>query len=164
MLKKILLVILILLLAFVLYFVVRFFMLGAASADGSAPGLVNGQLTRCPPSPNCVNSEYADDTEHLAAPITLIQDDVNAANRIAAQVIEDMGGRVVSNDGNYIAATFTSSLFRFVDDFEIRIDENSGLMHIRSASRVGYGDMGVNARRVDKFQKRFAEKVAEATP
>ena len=162
MVKKIILILLVVVLAFAGYLVVRFFMLGAESAHGSAPGLVNGQLTHCPPSPNCVNSEYAGDTDHLATPVTLLQDDSAAINRIVIQSIESMGGRIVSNEGNYIAATFTSRIFRFVDDFEVRIDENSGLMHVRSASRVGYGDMGVNARRVEKFQKRFANRVADA--
>jgi uncharacterized protein (DUF1499 family) len=164
MLKKILLAVLVLLLVFVVFVVVRFSMLGAESSQASAPGLVNGQLTRCPASPNCFNSEFADDTDHYTAPVTLVQKDPAVVKDAAVAAITAMGGEVTATDGPYIAATFTSKLFRFVDDFELRIDEASGEMHIRSASRVGYGDMGVNAERVAEFKEVFANQVSANRP
>ena len=67
-----------------------------------------------------------------------------------------MGGQVQTVDGDRLVATFTSRLFRFVDDFALRVDGSAGLLHIRSASRVGYGDFGVNRRRVERFRAGFA--------
>ena len=64
-------------------------------------------------------------------------------------VIVAAGGNIESDDGKYLWATFTSPIFRFVDDFEARIDEQNAEIHLRSASRVGHGDMGVNKKRVD---------------
>jgi len=60
---------------------------------------------------------------------------------------------VVETTDTYIAATFTSKLFKFVDDFEARFDAQNNLIHLRSASREGYSDMGVNARRIAAIKK-----------
>lgn len=158
-LKLTLLAVLLLLLVLVVVFVLRLALLAADSADGRAPGLMDGRLSPCPASPNCVNSEYPGDSEHLTAPVTLTLDDPARARQIARQVIQGMGGEVVRIEDHYLAATFTSSLFRFVDDFEVRLDSAEGLLHLRSASRVGYGDMGVNAERAERFKTRFAKQV-----
>ncbi len=70
-------------------------------------------------------------------------------------VILEMGGKIVSRDQFYLAATFSSRLFGLVDDFEIRWAPESGLLHIRSESRTGYSDLGVNRKRVDEFKNRY---------
>ena len=64
-------------------------------------------------------------------------------------VILKMGGNVQVESGNYLAAIFTSVIFKFVDDLEIRIDSTPEVIHIRSASRVGYSDMDVNKKRME---------------
>ncbi|MDQ6965890.1 MAG: DUF1499 domain-containing protein, partial [Mariprofundaceae bacterium] len=56
-------------------------------------------------------------------------------------------------DDDYLHATFTSRLFRFVDDVELHRDAASGVVHIRSASRVGHSDFGVNRKRVEVIRK-----------
>ena len=73
-----------------------------------------------------------------------------------------MGGSIKSESSNYLAATFTSRLFRFIDDVEIRIDPDLGQIHIRSASRTGHGDWGVNAKRVDLIKTLYLEKTSAA--
>lgn len=65
-------------------------------------------------------------------------------------------------DDHYLAATFTSAIFRFVDDLELRIDPRQEVIHIRSASRVGRRDGGVNRRRVEKFKAQFEANLAKA--
>jgi uncharacterized protein (DUF1499 family) len=60
-----------------------------------------------------------------------------------------MRGTIHSEGNNYLAATFSSRIFRFVDDFEIRVDPALKIVHIRSASRVGRGDMGINKKRLN---------------
>ena len=73
-----------------------------------------------------------------------------------------MGGNVQVESCDYLAATFTSAIFKFVDDLEIRIDSTQEVIHIRSASRVGYSDMGVNKKRTELLKKLFNNEVSEA--
>jgi len=109
-------------------------------------GLNHGQLRPCPASPNCVCSEAADrtDPEHGVTPIPL---QAGTWARLK-QIIVEQGGEINQDDGHYLHATFTSSLFHFVDDLELRLDPAADVIQIRSASRVGRSDFGVNRQRV----------------
>jgi uncharacterized protein (DUF1499 family) len=66
------------------------------------------------------------------------------------QAIEDLGGVVTDVRDEYMAAEFSSKVMRFVDDVEFRKGEMQ--VHVRSSSRVGYGDMGVNRKRVEELR------------
>lgn len=124
--------------------------LGQKSRTGTAPGLQAGQLTACPSSPNCVSSEAGTPQEQKVDPLPL---------RVWGQipsVVEEMGGTVTRNEGNYIAAEFTSSLFKFTDDVEFRRSDEA--VHVRSASRVGYSDMGANRERVAALRDQMANE------
>jgi len=70
-------------------------------------------------------------------------------------IIRDMGGSIQVEETDYLAATFTSSVFRFVDDLELRIDADQKTIHLRSASRVGHGDGGVNRKRVELLKNSY---------
>ncbi len=135
----------------VLLILVCFLIVGFTSKPKNANGLVSGKLTECSSKPNCVSSEHDESDSHFVAPIKM-QPIV-----VVKQVILQMGGVIVEEKDNYIAATFTSFLFRFVDDFEVRLDGSAGLMHVRSASRVGHSDFGVNRKRVEQFRAAFNE-------
>ena len=65
--------------------------------------------------------------------------------------------KIVTVDDNYLYAEFRSALFRFVDDVEFLIDPKERAIHFRSASRVGYSDLGVNRHRMEQIQKGFSE-------
>jgi uncharacterized protein (DUF1499 family) len=65
---------------------------------------------------------------------------------------------IVDND-RYIHVTFTSRIMRFVDDVEFLFDDTNKQIHVRSASRVGYSDMGVNRKRVENLRKLFNERL-----
>jgi uncharacterized protein (DUF1499 family) len=69
-----------------------------------------------------------------------------------------MGGKIQEEHDGYLWTTFTSRLFRFVDDVEFRIVSSEGLIHVRSGSRMGYSDLGVNRRRVEKLRTIFNQK------
>ncbi len=71
------------------------------------------------------------------------------------QVIQAQGGKLVEDKEDYLHATFTSTLFRFIDDLELSLDENNKLIHIRSASRVGHSDLGQNRKRVERLRNDF---------
>ncbi|MEM1437132.1 MAG: DUF1499 domain-containing protein [Pseudomonadota bacterium] len=124
-----------------------FFYLGRKSQTGTAPGLSEGQLTPCPASPNCVSSELNTPEDKKVAPLP-----VGVWERVPG-VIADLGGTVTQQDAGYVAAEFTSSTFKFVDDVEFRLDEDA--VHVRSASRVGYSDGGANGARVAALRDRL---------
>jgi uncharacterized protein (DUF1499 family) len=128
------------------------------SKNWNAPGLIDKKLTRCPDKPNCVCSEYKDDVKHYVEPI-FIPDNMSNAEEILKIIITDMGGKIVSEKDKYIAVVFTSSIFKFADDLELRFDTDNGVIHIRSAARVGYSDMGVNKKRVETLKKLFAGRI-----
>jgi len=124
-----------------------FFYLGRQSQTGAPPGLADGRLSPCPESPNCVSSEPGAPDSHAVAPLPADAWDA------LPQVIRDLGGEIVRTETDYIAATFTSNLFKFVDDVEFRRTEDA--VHVRSASRVGHSDMGANKKRVAEIRSRL---------
>lgn len=63
--------------------------------------------------------------------------------------------KITISKDDYICAKSTSLLFRFVDDLEFVFDANKKIIHVRSASRVGYSGFGVNRKRVENIQKKF---------
>ena len=135
------------------------FVLGKYSQRGHAPGLVNGSLSKCTTKPNCVCSEYIDDVYHYIKPIEKLDSIKILDISKASATIQEMGGTIHSETDKYVAATFISPIFGFVDDFEIRNDQTQGILHIRSASRMGYSDGGVNRKRAEKFKKIYFQNV-----
>jgi uncharacterized protein (DUF1499 family) len=122
------------------------------------------QLKPCPSSPNCINTEYPDDKDHYLVALSFSEQKMDTINELSKDIILNMGGKVIDESGNlktnyYLHATFTSTIFSFVDDFEIRLNNETELLHIRSSSRVGYSDFGVNKRRVKEFSKQFEIKL-----
>jgi uncharacterized protein (DUF1499 family) len=65
--------------------------------------------------------------------------------------------RIVTDHGNYIRAECASLIFRFTDDVEVYFDDKQKLIHVKSASRIGYSDLGVNRRRVEKIRRKYLE-------
>jgi len=120
-------------------------------------GLVDGKLKACPGSPNCVCSEsYAEtDAAHQISSVKLSGINIEAPWKLLRQAVIDQGGQIIREDDVYLHAEFTSSVFRFVDDLELRMDRQSGLIHLRSASRVGHSDLGANRKRVEAIWHRF---------
>ena len=90
------------------------------------------------------------------APIPITGTTDEARQTLLAVIGAMPRAKVVTDDGNYIHATFTSRVFRFVDDVEFVIDDSASEIHFRSASRVGYGDMGVNRKRMEEIRSHFA--------
>lgn len=140
--------------------IVLLFVLGVMSRSGKQPGMQDGALLACPDTPNCVCSEYADDSRHFIEPIVLSATGVTEGLAVLKEVVLEMGGTVQAEQADYLAATFRSALFGFVDDLEIRADPSAGLIHVRSASRVGHGDQGVNRKRVETLKAMFMSRAA----
>lgn len=140
--------ILIILALLVLFVLVSFYILGKKSQGGSAPGLVDGKLAACSSKPNCASSEARTDESQKVEPFAAIEwEDLK-------QAVKDTGGVITNDTGDYFSAEFTSSFFKFVDDFEAR--RNDEFVHVRSSSRVGYSDRGVNKARIESLRAKIS--------
>ena len=144
---KMLVNIIIILIAIVALGVGAFVYLGMKSRAGAPQGLVDGRLAACPSSPNCVLSEAGADDKHAVAPLP-----ASAWEKIPGAV-GDLGGTVTQINETYVSATFKSKVFGFVDDVEFRKGDEA--VHVRSASRVGYSDRGVNRARVEALRAKL---------
>lgn len=111
-------------------------------------------LPPCPDSPNCVSTEAAD-AAHRMDPIPYTGAPELAVRRLVTIVEGMSGGRVKHQDGRSLHAEFTSLVFRFVDDVDLLVDADAGLIRFRSASRVGYSDLGANRKRMEQIRRAF---------
>jgi uncharacterized protein (DUF1499 family) len=139
-------------------FVILALLLTVLSCASNPPKvqLVDGKLRPCPSSPNCVSSE-SDSASSRIEPLTF-QCPPEKAWSALKETIREMGGKIQEEHDGYLWATFTSKLFRFVDDVEFRMVSSDGMIHVRSGSRVGYSDLGVNRKRVEKLRTIFNQK------
>ena len=110
------------------------------------------QIQPCPSSPNCV-STLAQDEQHAITPLRYQRSRVQATEALKEAVLSLPRAKLIEEDDSYLHFEFTSLLLRFVDDVEFLFDEESKTIHFRSASRVGYGDFGVNRRRMEEIRK-----------
>jgi len=108
-------------------------------------GVNNGRLAPCPDSPNCVSS-YATDEEHGIDPLAANLDQIESV------LVGLSEANIVSASENYLYAEFTSSIMRYVDDVEFLYAIESGVTHVRSASRLGQSDFGVNRDRIEQIR------------
>jgi len=115
-------------------------------------------LAPCPSSPNCVSSDADPGDSHHVAPFTLA---VPAAEawRVVRQVIEEQPRtRIVAHTDHSLHAECRSRIFRFVDDLELRLRPAEGIIAVRSASRIGHSDLGVNRKRVEALRAELSRR------
>ena len=117
----------------------------------AATGINNGNLEPCPSSPNCVVSLNGDE-EHTIEPITYKSDRADARETLLKVLSVLPRTEVIDRADNYIKAESTSRIFKFVDDVEFYFPEDENVIHVRSASRVGESDLGVNRRRIEQIR------------
>jgi len=130
--------------------------LGVLSQQPPELGLIDGKLRPCPDTPNCVCSEASHtDAMHFIEPIPVPADRADTAWEKLLEAVQGEGGEVKLQSDGYMHATFTSMIFRYVDDVEARLDDDAGLIHLRSASRVGHSDLGANRKRIEGIRKRY---------
>jgi len=121
-------------------------------------GVADGKLSPCPDSPNCVSS-FADDEDHKIDPFKFSIPAEALMQKLKSVVSGREGARIMEPKELYLRAEFTSSFFKFVDDVEFLIDPNTNTLHCRSASRVGYSDMGANRDRIVAILKELESAI-----
>lgn len=136
--------------------IVLFAVLSMTSTPPSSLGLQAGRLAPCPDSPNCVSS-VATDTRHVIAPFALDRSVGCAKEELKQAIAKLPRTKLITETENYLHFEFRSLILRFVDDVEFHLDETTKTIHVRSASRVGHSDLGVNRRRVEAIRERLPE-------
>jgi uncharacterized protein (DUF1499 family) len=122
--------------------------------------MFNETLSPCSDSPNCVSSR-ADDAQHFIAPF-IYRGTLSEVQSNLISILQSIPRtRLINIERTYIQVEFTSALFGFIDDAEFYFPENEKLIHVRSASRVGYYDFGVNRTRLERIRKLLS---AESPP
>ncbi len=121
-------------------------------------GVSGGRLAPCKLTPNCVSSQ-ADpvDAVHYVTPIVHRGASIAALAALRAAIEAMPRARIVHEAPGYLYAEFRSRLMRFVDDVEFATDATTGVIHVRSASRAGHYDFGVNRARVEAIRKLIAD-------
>ncbi len=112
-------------------------------------GVNNGKLKPCPGTPNCVSSQ-SDNSKEKVEPLPAVPiSDVK-------KVVENMERTtIITETDNYLYAEFKSKLMGYVDDVEFYLDPNENVIHVRSASRLGKSDLGVNRARVEEIRAKI---------
>lgn len=129
-----------------------FYVMGKESKNSANAGLVEGALQACPERPSCVCS--TDSSKQHGIDALSVPAGVDAPIAALAEIIKAMPNTtIVSQDEGYLHATFTSKLFRFVDDVELLLDGDK--VQLRSVSRVGYSDLGANRKRAEAIRTAF---------
>ena len=124
-------------------------------------GYSNGRLAPCKTTPNCVSSQ-ADpkDGQHYIAPIVLKGNAPGDAIAAIRKAVESMPRtRVVEAEPGYLYTEFKSKLMGFVDDVEFLFDPAKGVVHVRSASRLGRKDFGVNRERIERLRTLLEKRI-----
>jgi uncharacterized protein (DUF1499 family) len=114
-------------------------------------------LAPCPESPNCVSS-LAGDRTHYIEPLVLQGDPQADWERLRVVIAAQPRTTITEESANYLHVEVRSLVFRFVDDLELLRIPDEQLVHVRSASRTGYSDLGVNRRRVERIRRLLSER------
>jgi len=129
-------------------------MLARLAADSRslspALGLTGDTLTPCPESPNCVSSDAPGNDPHYIEPLAL--SDAGQWDTLIKRISTMAGATLVTLEHDYAHFTFSTPLLGFVDDVECHYRPAQSQAAIRSASRVGYGDMNINRKRVEAIR------------
>ena len=123
-----------------------------SSCSGVVP-LTIGQFAKCPEKPNCVSTKNSS-IKNTIKPIFYKGSHENAKQNLLLAIKTFGSAKVKKELDQFIHVEFTSNIFRFIDDVEFYLTEQ-GVIHFRSASRIGLSDLGVNRRRVEMIRIAF---------
>ena len=117
-------------------------------------GIADGKLKPCGERPNCVCS-HATDGESAIQPLKIVEARAAEFSRLQDLFSYMQGATLIEEGQGYLRFEFSTPVMRYVDDVEFLLDDAAGAIHVRSASRVGYSDMGANRERVETIRAKF---------
>lgn len=127
------------------------FISGCSGVRPGNLGVRDGRLAPCAASPNCVSS-LSTDKEHSIEPLSYTSSPAEAMADLKQIILRMKRTRIITQNDTYLYAEFTSALFRFIDDVEFFFNEKAKRIEVRSASRLGSSDLGVNRKRVEEIR------------
>ena len=130
-------------------------LLCAACAGAPPPTGAGAGLAPCPDTSNCVSSRESDPKRRVD-PLPLQGSAAEGLAAVRRVILALPRSRIAAEGPGFLRAEFRSLIFGFVDDVDVVVDEPAGVIHIRSAARVGQSDLGVNRRRVGEIRDRLA--------
>ena len=130
---------------------------GCAGRTPEGLGLREGRLAPCPSSPNCVSSD-ATDPGHAIEAIAVEGSMTEAWAGLRSLLETTERVTIVSDEPDYLHAVFTTRIMRYRDDVEFHARPQQGEIAVRSASRVGYSDMGTNRKRVEWIRSELVRR------
>lgn len=132
------------------------------SFPGTRPanlGVADGQFAPCPTTPNCVSSQNQD-REHAIAPFRYTTSPDDAFDKLKTILAAQPRVNILTATDDYVRAEFTIPIVGFVDDVEFYLDRAANVIQVRSASRLGESDLGVNRKRVETIRTKLGEASA----
>jgi uncharacterized protein (DUF1499 family) len=115
----------------------------------SSIGLHDGKLSPCPDSPNCVSTQ-SNDRQHGIEALSFRGAKAPTMAAILAVVEKMPRTKIITQRDEYLHVEYRTKM-GFVDDVEFYLNESTRTVHFRSASRIGYSDLGVNRKRMEEF-------------
>lgn len=137
----------------ILYFLLFLFFIQCSGSPPGDLGVRSGKLKECPAKPNCVSSQSPTEDSHYIPPFTYTSSRAEEQKRLKKILTELPRTHLVKEEDGYLYYEFTSLLMRYVDDVEFFFDDTTKLIQIRSASRLGQSDLGVNRKRIEGVRK-----------
>jgi len=119
-------------------------------------GMVDNKFGPCPDKPNCVSTQAEKGQKQFLIPIKYSFKKDRAMQKMEEMVLKLPRMKLIKKDGDYFHFTSTSRLMGFVDDLEIYFGD-PGLIHLKSSSRSGYYDFGVNKSRLTDLSFKFIQ-------
>lgn len=132
---------------------------GCASSPPDHFMAADGQFTPCSSAPHCVSSQAPEDSDRHVSPFTYTTSTSVARSALIATLSRAKSAKLVTRKPQFVHATFTSTL-GFVDDVTFLIQPNDQRIDVKSSSRIGYYDFGVNRNRVTRLHKAFDSALA----
>ena len=117
-------------------------------------GVSEGRLAACPDRPNCVSSQD-ESSEHGILPLSFSEAPEQAWQRLRTVLDGMPQATLVTEQPEYLHYEFRTPLMGYVDDVEFLRDDRQNVIHFRSASRLGYSDLGTNRRRMEQIRTQF---------
>ena len=120
-------------------------------------GITAGKLIQCPDKPNCVNSQIIDN-EHFIEPIIINKTQIEPKEQLIQIINSIKSAKIKEVKNDYLRVEFVSTVFGFVDDVEFYFPAATSdkvVVDVRSASRLGHSDFGVNRKRIEEIRNKL---------
>jgi uncharacterized protein (DUF1499 family) len=141
----------------IIEFLLIIILVGCEGVRPTNLGVKDGMLAPCPDKPNCVSSQSTNQTNTIA-PLTYSSTAKDAIADLKNIIGSMKNVSIIEESLTYLRYEFTSRFFRFIDDVEFFLDDTQKIIHLRSSSRIGYSDLGVNRRRMERIREEWKNR------